>query len=248
MKFHQLAKLTRVTLLALCIVQVNWVMQPSVLVARSEAKPSRPSGRPQRTATGGRRGSCPEVFPPLTALVPLAVATTTSERPSFWFYSPYSGQALQATFSLQSDDNNVIEPITVTLPAKPSFVQIRLRSTDAPLKVNQAYHWFLKVLCSEPNQPKETVEGSIQRIASASLSGNPLNSRQEQSIANESDGRLFDAVAALAALRLQKPQDASLMEQWKRRLRSLKFELERNPLTQEQVNELATAPLDDLSP
>lgn len=214
MSFHQLQTLMRVTLLVLCIVQVNLGIQQPVLMARSEAKPNNPSGRPQRTATGGKRGSCPEVFPPLTALVPLAVATTASERPSFWFYSPYKGQALSATFNLQSDDNDVIQPITVTLPAKPSFVCIHLRSTDPPLKLNQSYHWFLKVFCSEPNQPKETVEGSIQRIASASPAGSPFDFKQEQTTVNESDDRLFDAIAALAALRLQKPQDPSLMEQW----------------------------------
>ena len=109
--FHQLAKLIRVMLLASGILQMSLVIEQAVPIAHSEAKPNNPSGRPQRTATGGRRGSCPDVFPPLIALVPLTTATTTAARPTFWFYSPYK-QALPATFTLQSDDHDVIEPIT----------------------------------------------------------------------------------------------------------------------------------------
>ncbi|XGV98353.1 MAG: DUF928 domain-containing protein [Leptolyngbya sp. BL-A-14] len=247
--FHQLIKVSRVAqslLLALLTLPASLAFHQSIRVAHSEPKPSYPSGRPQRIATGGKRGSCPEVSPPLLALVPPAVATTLSARPSFWFYSPYKGQSLPAKFSIQSDDSDVIEPIMVTLPAKPSFVRIRLRSTDAPLKPNQPYHWFLQVLCSDPNQPKETVEGSIQ-LTTAALPGGTLASREKQTTAKVADEKLFDAVAALAELRLQKPQDASLTEEWQWLLRSLKFELERNPLTPEQVNELATAPLNDLS-
>lgn len=243
--FHQLIKVDRVVqilLLALLTLPVSLATNQSVLVARSEPKPIHPSGRPQRTATGGKRGSCPEVSPPLLALVPLSAATTLSERPSFWFYSPYRGQSLPAKFSIQRDDSDVIKPITVTLPAKPSFIRIRLRSTDTPLKPNQPYHWFLQVLCSDQNQPKETVEGSIQLITAA-LPGGTLASREKQTTANTSDERLFDAVAALAERRLQKPQDAFLMQEWLRLLRSLKFELEREPLTPEQLNTIATSPL-----
>ena len=135
----------------------------------------------------------------------------------------------------------------MTLPDKPSFVRLRLRSTDAPLKPNQAYRWFFKVLCSDQNQPKETVEGSIQLITSVP-SGTLLDSRQKQTIAPASDGSLFDAVAALAALRLQKPQDAALIAAWQQLLRSLEFESEKQPLTPEQVHEIATSPLSDLQP
>ena len=241
---HQRVKVMQV-MFTLCILQVSLVIEPAAVpIAHSEPKPNNPSGRPQRTATGGRRGSCPEVFPPLIALVPLSTATTTAERPTFWFYSPYNGQALTATFTLQSDDNNVIEPITVTLPAKPSVVRLQLRSTDAPLTPNQPYRWFFKVLCSDQNQPKDTVEGSVQRLALTPLG--TLAFRQKQALSDATDGRLFDAVAALAALRLSKPQDAFLLEEWKQLLRSLKFELESQPLTPEQVNAIATSPLNDL--
>ena len=161
----------------------------------------------------------------------------------FWFYSPYNGQALKATFTLQSDDQDVIEPITVTLPAQPSVVRLHLRPTDAPLKPNQLYRWFFKVLCSDQNQPKETVEGSVQSLASASLLEKPSAFRQKQTLSDDGASSLFDAVAALATIRLNQPQDTVLLEEWKQLLRSLKFELERQPLTPEQVNTIATSPL-----
>lgn len=207
-----------------------------------EPKPSGTVSRPIRTSVGGSRGTCYEVFPPLTALVPLSVAQTVSERPTFWFYSPYKGQSLQANFILQKDNKN-ISSMTVTLPEEPGFV--RVRPTGEPLQPNENYQWFFEIVCAGAGQPTETVEGSIQRIT-ATL---PANGRsqtglpQTQSLSNESDAQLFDAIATLAERRLKQPQDPRLLEEWQGLLRSLKFELERKPLTPEQVKAMGASPL-----
>ena len=230
---HSRITLIRGASFALTIVFVSLVFEQPMLVANSEPQPDAPAGRPVRIGTGGKRGSCPEVFPPLIALVPLTEAKTTTARPTFWFYSPYRGQSLQAEFTLQSDGNNVLgqgnknNSITVTLPATPGFVRIPLRPTDAPLVVNRPYHWFFEVLCGGIEEPRETVEGNLQRVAAPTPS-------------QASDDRLFDMIASVAALRLQKPQDAKVMKSWKQLLRSLKFESDSNPLTSEQVEAIAT--------
>ncbi|MCC2695845.1 DUF928 domain-containing protein [Nodularia sp. LEGE 04288] len=223
-------------------------------VPKKEA--SRPVFVPPKPPTGlstvsgrrsgmGSRNDCPVVETPLTALVPFQerVATskqtntstsvdvwglTTSERPMFWFYFPYTN--MSAEFVLQdSEENEIYKNQNIALTAKSGVIGISIPSTVAPLQVGKTYRWFFKISC---NQQQITsvpihVEGDIQRV-----NLNPILEQQleeatdpQQKIAiYAANGIWFDALTMLGQLRLANSNDASLAADWQSLLQSIKLE------------------------
>lgn len=188
----------------------------------------------------GSRNDCPAVETPLTALVPFQerVANnkantsisadvwglTTSERPTFWFYVPYSN--MSAEFVLQdSEENEIYKQQNIALTAKSGVIGISLPSTVASLQVGKTYRWFLKVRCDQQQKTSVPiyVEGDIQRVKL-----NPGLEQQLQSTSNPrqkiaiyaANGIWFDALTNLGKLRLANPNDASLVADWQSLLRS----------------------------
>jgi hypothetical protein len=119
---------------------------------------------------GGSRGQCPSVDVGLTAIVPLAEAETGSDRPTFWFYSPYKDVNLSAKFTIQQNGKPIAEPLTIPLPKTPGLLRVSLPEATS-LQANQSYQWFLSIDCnaSQPNaknaqQPPIELEGRIRRV------------------------------------------------------------------------------------
>lgn len=193
----------------------------------------------------GSRNDCPAVETHLTALVPFQErlgtnkqtdastsvdvwGLTTSERPMFWFYVPYTN--MSAEFVLQdSEENEIYKNQNIALRAKSGVIGISLPSTVTPLEVGKTYRWFLKIRC---NQQQTTsvpiyVEGDIQRVN--------LNPSLEQQLQGTTDPRQkmaiyaangiwFDALTMLGQLRLANSDDASLAADWQSLLQSIKLE------------------------
>ncbi|MHC5826831.1 MAG: DUF928 domain-containing protein, partial [Nostoc sp.] len=103
--------------------------------------PARLSPVSGRRAGMGSRDSCSAVGTPLTALVPfqesqkvagqtnksiigIVEGLTTSERPTFWFYIPYTKDLSNssAEFSLQDSAENDIYRSAIALPSEPSVI------------------------------------------------------------------------------------------------------------------------------
>lgn len=193
----------------------------------------------------GSRNDCPAVETPLTALVPIQerVASgkqtntstvvdvwglTTSERPTFWFYVPYSN--MNAEFVLQdTEENEIYKNQNITLTAKSGVIGISLPSTVTPLQVGKTYRWFFKIRC---NQKQTTsvpiyVEGDIQRVKLNPILEQQLqeatDSRQKIAI-YAANGIWFDALTALGQLRLANSHDGSLAADWQSLLQSVKLE------------------------
>ena len=193
----------------------------------------------------GSRNDCPAVETPLTALVPVQerVATskqtntstlvdvwglTISERPTFWFYVPYTN--MNAEFVLQdSEENEIYKNQNIALTAKSGVIGISLPSTVTPLQVGKTYRWFLKIRC---NQQQTTsvpiyVEGDIQRV-----NLNPILEQQLQEATDSrqkiaiyaANGIWFDALTALGQLRLTNSHDGFLAADWQSLLQSIKLE------------------------
>jgi hypothetical protein len=119
---------------------------------------------------GGSRGQCPAVDRGLTAIVPLAEAETLSDRPTFWFYSPYNGVNLSAKFTIQQNGKPIAEAITIPLPTTPGLMRVSLPESMT-LQLNQSYQWFVSIDCnaSQPNlknapQPPIELEGRVRRV------------------------------------------------------------------------------------
>ncbi|MEH1840675.1 MAG: DUF928 domain-containing protein, partial [Nostoc sp.] len=133
--------------------------RPVFILPKAPASLSPVSGR---RAGMGSRDNCPAVPIPLTALVPfqeeqkvgeqknksiigIVEGLTTSERPTFWFYIPYTKDLSNssAEFSLQDSAENDVYRNTIALPSKPSVIGISLPSNAASLEVDQIYRWYL---------------------------------------------------------------------------------------------------------
>ncbi len=193
----------------------------------------------------GSRNNCPAVKMPLTALAPfqgqqvskktnksnigIVGGLTSLERPSFWFYVPYTTQNLTkstAEFSLQDSKGIDIHRIKTALPLKPSIIGISLPNTVS-LKTGQNYRWYFKVRCNDRTTDLAVyVEGYIQRINLNSRVTEQLNAardpRQKSRIYGQK-GIWFDALNILAQAR-QSSQDASVKEDWQSLLQSVNLD------------------------
>ncbi|NJL09661.1 MAG: DUF928 domain-containing protein [Calothrix sp. SM1_7_51] len=137
-----------------------------------------------RRAGLGSRNNCPRVQTQLTALVPIKedkissrenISTpvnvgglTTSERPTFWFYLPYTNNDanVSAEFVLEDKQGKNIYSNPVQLQSKPSIISVTLPSSAPTLEIGQTYRWYFKVRCNQQvgANPPVYVEGYIQRI------------------------------------------------------------------------------------
>lgn len=218
--------------------------RPVFILPKAPASLSPVSGR---RAGMGSRDNCPAVPTPLTALVPfqeeqkvveqknksiigIVEGLTTSERPTFWFYIPYTKDLSNssAEFSLQDSAENDVYRNAIALPSKPSVIGISLPSTAASLEVDKTYRWYLKVHCNKEEASIPVyVEGDIKRIN--------LDSRVIQQIkaANEprqkiiifaEKGIWFDALNMLAQIRISNYRDASVEEDWQSLLQSINLD------------------------
>ncbi|MDF5729590.1 MAG: DUF928 domain-containing protein [Rhizonema sp. PD38] len=205
-----------------------------------------------RRAGMGSRDECPAVATALTALVPLqgvqkvgkqtdesmigiVGASTASERPTFWFYVPYTQDLanLSSEFILQNSMGKDVYRNAIALPPKPSVIGIPLPNTVTPLEVGKTYHWYLKVHCQQTASVPVYVEGDIQRVNLDSRVMQQLAAAdpQKKIIIYAKEGIWFEALTMLAQKRLSNSNDASVKEAWQSLLQSV------------NLGNIATAPL-----
>ncbi|MBW4616631.1 MAG: DUF928 domain-containing protein [Desmonostoc vinosum HA7617-LM4] len=223
--------------------------RPVFVLPKTPARLSPISGR--RTGMGSR-DNCPAVTTALTALVPLREeqklsktdkpisaivgGLTTSQRPTFWFYVPYTQElTTSAEFVLQDSAENDIYRNAIALPPKPGIISVSLPSNTS-LQVGKTYHWYLKVPCNQQQTASVPiyVEGDIQRVNLDSRMMQQLetavNPQQKVAIYAQ-EGIWFDSLTMLAQMRQNNPHDASVAEDWQSLLRSV------------NLDNVATAPL-----
>ncbi|MDF5722109.1 MAG: DUF928 domain-containing protein [Rhizonema sp. PD37] len=205
-----------------------------------------------RRAGMGSRDECPAVATALTALVPLQEVQkvgkqtdesmieivgglTASERPTFWFYVPYTRDLanLSSEFILQDSMGKDVYRNAIALPPKPGIIGIPLPNTVTPLEVGKTYHWYLKVHCQQTASVPVYVEGDIQRVNLDSRVMQQLAAAdpQKKIIIYAKEGIWFDALTMLAQKRLSNANDAFVKEAWQSLLQSI------------NLGNLATAPL-----
>lgn len=175
-------------------------------------------GRPGRRTGGGSRSPCPPTDPPLTALIPETNwGKTVAERPSFWFYVPYSPQQAPAgEFVLQSEQGNDVYRTAVTLPQTPGIINLNIPSTVAPLEINKSYRWYFKLYC-QPQQASTPifVEGWVQRIAlTPTLKSQLLAAKARDYKVYAANGIWFDALTHLSQLRRTNGANTKLDDEW----------------------------------
>ncbi|WP_242046699.1 DUF928 domain-containing protein [Cylindrospermum sp. FACHB-282] len=203
---------------------------------------------PGRPIGMGSRDLCPAVENPLRALVPFQERNltsqsgkgsiskssmdvwglTTNKYPTFWFYLPYTTELADASveFILQDSEENEVYKNAVSLRAKPGIISVTLPSTARPLEINKNYRWFFKVSCSGEQSVPYHVEGDIQRVELNTSLEKQLAAAQERDkiFIYAENGIWFDALTLLAQLRKDRPNDVSLVSDWRSLLYSVKLD------------------------
>ncbi len=225
---------------------------------------SPPPQPPDRGAPGQRRGAasrgrCPRTRQPLTALVPLTpmaasseqeagqavISLTTSERPTFWFYVPYSLSPNRTVeFVLQdARGNDVYQTSFTESGTRPGVVSFQLPAAAPSLEVDVPYHWYFLIYCT-PEDPV-FVEGWMQRVNPDAALTDRIEgaSPQEQVQFYREAGIWQDALTTLGQMRRDNPEDETLMEQWTQLLQSIELEA----LAQEPIISCCTPPTEQQS-
>ena len=224
--------------------------------ARAQADPP-DRGAPGQRQDAGTRGGCPAVDRPLTALAPIVQRTagqgessnpkmttwdsvlglTVAERPTFWFYVPYSLTPTQdIEFVLQDEKGNeVYKSLLTASDTSPGVVGFELPSTEAPLAVGKMYHWFLTIYCNPENREvRPFVHGWVQRVAlNPSLKRQLTQATPQESVALYIANNIwYEAVTSLAKLRRKNSENALLTDEWTKLLQSVNLEaIAQKPIT-----------------
>lgn len=208
--------------------------------------PARLSPISGRRAGMSSRDNCSAVPTALTALVPLqqeekvgkltdksvigiVQGLTTSERPTFWFYVPYTQDLANssAKFILQDSTGTNIYEDAIALPSKPSIIGISLPST-ASLEVDKTYRWYLKVRCNQETASIPVyVEGDIKRINLDEHVMQQLEAAiqpRQKIIIYAEKGIWFDALNMLAQIRIYNSNDAYIEKDWQSLLQSINLD------------------------
>ncbi|MEH2360715.1 DUF928 domain-containing protein [Nostoc sp.] len=200
-------------------------------------QPSLPPGPPPggRVRGGAKRsGGCKPTKLDLTALVPFSKQAdsvinvwgqTTLERPSWFFYVPYTKNLPYAVkFELQDQDSNKIYQKAIALPDKPGVIRVSLPTTAPALAVDKQYHWYLTINCDkEENSPPAFVDGVIQRVElnPATVKELGMTEPLKRYAIYAQKGIWYEALTILAQLRQKNPQDAALQTEWRNLLSSI---------------------------
>ncbi|MEH2295635.1 DUF928 domain-containing protein [Nostoc sp.] len=200
-------------------------------------QPSLPPGPPPggRVRGGAKRGpACKLTKPDLTALVPFTEEAnsvinvwgqTTEERPSWFFYVPYTKDLPYAVeFVLQDQNSNEIYQKAIALPDKPGVIRVSLPTTVPALALNKQYNWFLTINCDQQkNSPPTFVQGVIKRVELNPATVKELQTTEplKRYAIYAQNGIWYEALTILAQLRQKNPQDAALQGQWRNLLSSI---------------------------
>ena len=214
-------------------------------------KPQNRGAPKNRKGAGSRGGDCAATNKPdLTALVPLisinepqnqqkavdvssdlssklVLGLTTLEYPTFWFYLPYTSNNIKSLkFVLLDDKKNSVtkEPISINIPQTPGTIGVSLPKTAKPLEIDKYYSWYFLVDCNPESSSEDVaIQGLVRRISPHRDLQRRLQAvtpKQQVSIYARS-GIWQDAITLLAQLRRNKPQDRSLLADWKDLLQSV---------------------------
>ena len=146
-----------------------------------------PTGR-QRG--GAVRGRCSKLGNQIIALVPSIeqpstkertpfVEQTISERPTFWFYVPYSG--LNAEFVLINSQGKDFYATTFLLNKQPGIIELKLPQTIPPLQQSNEYRWVFSAICAPENRATDAiVNGMLKRIPVSPALNNQLKTASVQ--------------------------------------------------------------------
>jgi hypothetical protein len=185
-------------------------------------------GAPPSTADAGTRG-CWENYQKgqkgLAALTPPKhLALTVKDFPTLFWYVPASSAANLEFTLLDETDQNILYKTNVPSPSEAGIVSFTLPAGVAPaLETGKMYHWYFVMVCN-PEDPSANifVDGWIERTdLEANLAEQLRNAPAEQLPTLYAKAGIWqEAVASLAELLRNDPQNPALRERWKELLKT----------------------------
>lgn len=202
---------------------------PIKVMEVAQYQPPTDRGAPSGTVSGGTRGGKCELDknipgPPLSALVPAndKWRLTVEEKPEFFVYIPQSS-AQTAEFVLKDENQKNVYRTSFPISSKAEIIRITLPKNVAALEIGKSYYWYFTVFCNTQNRSRNPfVNEWIQRTEINSPNAAQLEKASLRDRFNlyAKNGIWYDAVATLAQLRRETPNDATLVNEWKKLLES----------------------------
>lgn len=183
----------------------------------------REKGQPQKTSGGASRdsGVCPQDHshsnPYLLPVIPAqAQALTISEHPTLLAYVPETS-ANQIYFSIINANNGDHLYHRYIPVSDAGIINVTIPDDTPGLELHQSYQWSMSLICESSLAPDSPlVEGSIERIkldSSLNVSLASLSPLEQVSVLGE-QGIWYDAIANLAQIRQQFPNNPEIQEAW----------------------------------
>lgn len=233
--FQKLATVSAALILGIAIAPFASARGPSlgqsVPLKISEAFQPPDRGAPPRTADGGARGcgSYKEGEKQLTALTPANhLPLTVAEHPTFFWYVPQSpAQALEFTLRDEKDEK-VIYKTKLPVPSQAGIVSLTLPAESVPaLKEGKMYHWYVAMVCNLEDRTGDTVvDGWIERTSPSAALAEQLKNAQPSTLPSiyAKAGIWHEAIATLAKMRRDNPDDATVVSRWEELLKSVELD------------------------
>lgn len=202
---------------------------PIKVVEVAQYIPPADIGVPDGRSSGGSRGGKCELDesipgPPLSALVPAEGQwrLTVEGRPEFFVYIPQSS-AQTAEFVLKDANQKNVYRTTFPLSGKAEIIRIILPQNVSALERGKKYYWYFTVFCNSQNRRSNPfISEWIQRTEIKSPNAVQIEKASLLDRANfyAKNGIWHDALTTLAESRRQNPNDATLVNEWKKLLES----------------------------
>ncbi|MDF5725603.1 MAG: DUF928 domain-containing protein [Rhizonema sp. PD37] len=183
---------------------------------------TRSIGTPTGRQRGGAvRGRCSKLGNQIIALVPSTkertpfVEQTINERPTFWFYVPYS--EINAEFVMINSQNKAFYATTFLLNKQPGIIELKLPQTIPPLQQSNEYRWVFSAICDPKNRATDAiVNGTLKRIPINPELNNQLKtaSAQEQVSLYTENKLWYETLTTLSEVQYNEPQNAQIKADW----------------------------------
>lgn len=158
---------------------------------------------------------------------------TVKGYPEFFVYVPPTNAKL-VEFALQDDEGNEIYKTTFPISGEAGIISYQLPESIEPLEIGKQYQWFFSLICdSSEGRPNDSLNdtplytfGWTRRVEMNSTLANWIKTAKSRDRANiyAENGIWHEALATLAELRRQNPNDITLAREWENLLRSAGLE------------------------
>lgn len=185
----------------------------SIALAQGYVPPD--MGIPGRRRGAGTRGDhCFAQTPTLTALLPdTGYGQTLNSTPSWFWYMPETTAA--AEFVLFDRDGNLVYTTTIAIP-QAGIVSLSLPD-DIPLALDSDYHWYFSLICNPDDRSEDIyTEGWVRHVSrnAALMEQFEAATPIDRIALYAANGLWYDAIATLANLRRESPDNVTATDQW----------------------------------